>query len=192
MAKEEETPEPAEKPESETPEPAEKPESETPVEQEAGFEQPESETPAEQEVSAEQKVEDKESEVVEKEKTGKELNKDARMWAMICHLGGLGGLLPIVPAIGSIIAPLIIWQVKKDEDPFIDEQGKEAVNFQISMLLYALAGSVVCAITCVGAVLIPFVVAVVAIFDLVFLLIAAVKANDGHHYRYPLTVRFIK
>ncbi len=192
MAKEEETPESQEKPESETPEPVEKSEGETPVEQEAGFEQPKSETPAEQEVSAEQKVEDKEPEVVEKEKTGKELNKDARMWAMFCHLGGLGGLLPIVPAVGCIIAPLIIWQVKKDEDPFIDEQGKEAVNFQISMLLYAFAGSVVCAITCIGAVLIPLIVAVVAIFDLVFLLIAAVKANDGYHYRYPLIIRFIK
>jgi len=169
--------------EEETPEPAEKPESETPAEQDVS---------AEQEVSAEQKVEAKEPEVVEKEKTGKELNKDARMWAMICHLGGLGGLLPIVPAIGCIIAPLIIWQVKKDEDPFIDEQGKEAVNFQISMLLYALAGSVACAITCIGAFLIPVVVVIVGIFDLVFLLIAAVKANDGHHYRYPLTIRFIK
>jgi len=193
MAKEEKTPEPAEKPEGETPEPAEKPESETPVEQEAGFEQPESETPAEQdvsaeqEVSAEQKVEAKEPEVVEKEKTGKELNKDARMWAMICHLGGLGGLIPVVPVIGCIIAPLIIWQVKKDEDPFIDEQGKEAVNFQISILIYALVSGLLC-FACVGFVLLP----AVYIFDLIFLLIAAVKANDGHHYRYPLTIRFIK
>ncbi len=160
MAKEEETPEPAEKPKVET--------------------------PAEQETSAEQ------PEVVQEGPGSKEIDKDARMWAMICHLGGLGGLLPIVPAIGSIIAPLIIWQVKKDEDPFIDEQGKEAVNFQISMLLYALAGSVMCGITCIGAVLIPFVVGVVAIFDIVFLLIAAVKANNGLHYRYPLTIRFIK
>ncbi|NQT00516.1 MAG: DUF4870 domain-containing protein [Planctomycetes bacterium] len=114
------------------------------------------------------------------------------MWAMICHLGGLGGLIPVVPVIGSVIAPLIIWQVKKDEDPFIDKQGKEAVNFQISMLLYALAGSVMCGITCIGAVLIPVVVGVVTIFDIVFLLIAAVKANNGEHYRYPLTIRFIK
>jgi len=169
----------------ETPEPTEKPEGETPAE-EVSAEKPESETPAEKEVTAEQ------PKAVQEGPGSKEVNKDARMWAMICHLGGLGGLLPIVPAIGSIIAPLIIWQVKKDEDPFIDEQGKEAVNFQISMLLYALAGSIVCAITCIGAVLIPIVVAVVAIFDLVFLLIAAVKANDGYHYRYPLTIRFIK
>ncbi len=194
MAKEEEIPQPVEKPESETSSEqdigAEKPESETPAEKDVGAEKVESETPAEKEVSAEQKVEAKEPEVVEKEKTGKELNKDARMWAMICHLSALAGL--VVPVVGCVVGPLIIWQIKKEEDPFIDEQGKEAVNFQISMLLYSLAGSIVCAITCIGAVLIPVIVAVVGVFDLVFLLIAAVKANDGYHYRYPLTIRFIK
>jgi uncharacterized Tic20 family protein len=191
MAKEEETPQPAEKPESETPAEQgaafEQPESETPSEKEVSAEKVESETPAEKEVSAEQKVEAEEPEVVEKEKTGKELNKDARMWAMICHLGGLGGLIPVVPVIGSVIAPLIIWQVKKDEDPFIDEQGKEALNFQISILIYALVSGLLC-FACVGFVLLP----AVYIFDLIFLLIAAVKANDGHHYRYPLTIRFVK
>ncbi|GAI55285.1 unnamed protein product, partial [marine sediment metagenome] len=98
----------------------------------------------------------------------------------------------VVPVIGCIVGPLIIWQIKKEEFPFVDEQGKEAVNFQISMLLYGLVGSVACLITCVGAVLVPVVLGVVSIFDFVFLLIAAVKANDGHHYRYPLTIRFIK
>jgi uncharacterized Tic20 family protein len=109
---------------------------------------------------------------------GKEINKDARMWAMFCHLAGLGGLLPIVPVIGSILAPLIIWQIKKDDYPFVDKQGKEAVNFQISMLLYAVIGSAVCLVTCVGAPLVPIVCFAVGIVDLVFLLIAAVKANN--------------
>ena len=170
--------------EEETPEPTEKPEGETPAEKDVSAEQPES--VREEPVSAEH------PKSVQEEKAGEEINKDARMWAMICHLGGLGGLIPVVPVIGSVIAPLIIWQLKKDEDPFIDEQGKEALNFQISMLLYALAGSVMCGITCIGAVLIPVVVSVVTIFDIVFLLIAAVKANNGEHYRYPLTIRFIK
>jgi len=129
---------------------------------------------------------------VQEEKTGVEISKDARMWAMICHLGGLAGLLPIVPVIGSIIAPLIIWQIKKEDSSFVDEQGKEAVNFQISMVLYGLVGSIVCLATCVGAFLIPGVICVVVIVDLVFLLIAAVKANNGYRYRYPLTIRFIK
>ena len=121
-----------------------------------------------------------------------EINKNARLWAMWCHLGGLAGLLPIVPALGSIIAPLIIWQIKKEEHPFVNEQGKEAVNFQISMILYALVGSLACLVTCIGIVLIPVVIAVVGVTDLIFLLIAAIKANSGEHYRYPLTIRFIK
>ena len=121
-----------------------------------------------------------------------EVNKDARMWAMFCHLAGLAWLLPILPVIGSIVAPLIIWQIKKDELPFVDEQGKEAVNFQISMFIYSFAGSIACAITCIGIPLIPVVVIVIGICDLVFLIIAAIKANNGEHYRYPLSIRLIK
>ena len=164
MAKKEETPESAEKPESENPKPAEKPEGETPAEQETSAEQPE---------------------VVQEGPGSKEVNKDARMWAMICHLSGLAGL--VVPVIGCIVGPLIVWQIKKEEFPFVDEQGKEAVNFQISMLIYGIVAGLLCFV-CVGFVLAP----AVAIFDLVFLLIAAVKANNGEHYRYPLTIRFIK
>jgi len=153
MAKEEEIPEPAEKPESETP--------------------------------AEQEVEAKGPEVVQEAKAGGEISKDARMWAMICHLAGLAGL--VVPIVGCVVGPLVVWQIKKEEFTFVNEQGKEAVNFQISMLIYGIVAGLLCFV-CVGFVLAP----AVAIFDLVFLLIAAVKANDGHHYRYPLTIRFIK
>lgn len=119
--------------------------------------------------------------------TNTELNKDARMWAMFCHIGGLAGLIPIAPAFGSIIAPLIIWQIKKDEFPFVDEHGKEAVNFQISMLIY----SVICIpfiFICIGIILLV----AIGVVDIVFLLIAAVKANNGEHYRYPICIRFIK
>ncbi len=65
-----------------------------------------------------------------------EIDKDSRMWAMFCHLGGIAGLLPIMPLFGSVILPLILWQVKKEQHTFIDEQGKEALNFQISILIY--------------------------------------------------------
>ncbi len=116
-----------------------------------------------------------------------ELSKDARMWAMFCHLGGLAGLVPIVPAFGSIIAPLVIWLIKKEEHPYIDEHGKEAVNFQISMLLYAIICIPLCFI-CIGF----FLLAAVGIVDIVCLLIAAVKANNGERYRYPISIRFIK
>jgi uncharacterized Tic20 family protein len=121
----------------------------------------------------------------EQGQTGTEVSKNARMWAMICHLTGLAGI--IIPAVGNIVAPLIIWQIKKDEFPFVDEQGKEAVNFQISMTIYGLI-CIPLFFICVG----PFLLAAVGIVDLVFLLIAAVKANNGRSYRYPLTIRFIK
>ncbi|HUV65461.1 MAG TPA: DUF4870 domain-containing protein [Sedimentisphaerales bacterium] len=119
--------------------------------------------------------------------TGQESSKDARMWAMFCHLSGLAGLLPIVPVLGCVIAPLIIWQIKKDEFEFVDDQGKEAVNFQISILIYALVAGLLC-FACVGFFLLP----AVYVFDLIFLLIAGIKANNGEHYRYPLSIRFIK
>ena len=117
-----------------------------------------------------------------------ELSKDARMWAMICHLAGLAGLIPFTPAFGSIIAPLIIWQIKKDDHSFIDEHGKEALNFQISIGIYALVSLLLIPVFCIGA----FLLTAVGIFNLVFLLIAAIKANNGFHYRYPLCIRFIK
>jgi hypothetical protein len=164
-----------------TPEPAEKPNDDTPVEKNVSAEQPASETPPVQEASFEQ------PQTVQESPGSKEINKDARMWGMICHLAGLGGLIPIVPVIGSIIGPLIVWQIKKDEFGFVNDQGKEAVNFQISILIYAIVSALLC-FACVGFVLLP----AVYIFDLIFLLIAAVKANDGEHYRYPLTIRFIK
>jgi len=77
--------------------------------------------------------------------------------------------------------------LKKEEMPLVDDQGKEAVNFQISITIYFLvaAASIFCVI---GFVLAP----AVLIFDLVFTIIAAMKAGSGEAYRYPLTIRFIK
>lgn len=124
---------------------------------------------------------------VEPIQTSEEIHKDARQWAMFCHLAGLAGLLPIVPFIGGVIGPLVIWQIKKDDFPFVDEQGKEAVNFQISIVIYEAIAGILC-LACIGFFLLPAVI----IFDVVFLLIAAVKANNGYHYRYPLCIRFIK
>ena len=116
-----------------------------------------------------------------------ELSKDVRMWAMFCHLAGLAGI--VVPVILSgIIAPLIVWQIKKDDHPFIDENGKEALNFQISIGIYAFVSVLLIFAFCIGALLL----AAVEIFNLVFLLIAGIKANNGESYRYPLCIRFIK
>ncbi len=117
-----------------------------------------------------------------------EISQDARNMAMFCHLAGLAWLLWwIVPLIGGVIGPLIVWQLKRKEDAFIDEQGKEALNFQISMLLYCIVAGVLC-FACIGFVLLP----IVAVADTLFAVIASIKAGNGQHYRYPLTIRFVR
>ena len=173
---------------------AEKPQEPVPAAQPVGAEKPQEPVPAAQPVSAEkpegqasvkQEVCNEKAGTVNESPGSKEANKDARMWAMICHLAGLAGI--ILPAAGNIVAPLIIWQIKKEDNQFVDEQGKEAVNFQISMSIYLIA-SIILSCICIG---IPMIIATIIVF-FVFTLIAAVKANNGYHYRYPLTIRFIK
>jgi uncharacterized Tic20 family protein len=110
--------------------------------------------------------------------------KDARTWAMFCHIGAFAGY--IIP-FGHIIAPLIIWLIKKAESPLVDDQGKESLNFQISVTIYAFIALLLTLIL-IGYVL--FVALV--IFGLVMVIIAAVKVNEGEKYRYPLCIRFIK
>jgi uncharacterized Tic20 family protein len=121
-----------------------------------------------------------------------EIEEEARVWAMFCHLAGLAGLSPILPVIGSTVAPLVIWQLKGDEFPFVAEHGRRAVNFQLSMLLYVTVGAIVCFVGLVGIRLIPVIFCVAGLVDLIFVLIAAVRANRGERYRYPLTIRFLK
>jgi len=118
--------------------------------------------------------------------SGIETNSDAKMWAMICHLSGLAGYLIPIPFI-AIIAPLVVWQMKKQEFEFVDDQGKEAVNFHITMLIAAIVAgaSFLCVI---GVVLLPLVL----LFSVVMAIVAAIKANSGERYRYPLTLRLIK
>jgi uncharacterized protein len=113
-----------------------------------------------------------------------ETNKDARLWAMLCHLGALAGY--IIP-MGNIIGPLVFWLIKRNDYPFVDEQGKEALNFQITVLMAA----VVCFLLMFVLIGIPLLIAL-GITDLVLVIIAAIKANNGEHYRYPFAIRLIK
>ncbi len=111
--------------------------------------------------------------------------RDVRRWAMFCHLGALVGLLG--NGVGFLIVPLIVWLIKKDDHPFIDEQGKESVNFQITMFLALFVGALL------TLVLIGFVILFAAMIMMIVLpIVAAIKASNGESYRYPLTIRFIK
>lgn len=108
---------------------------------------------------------------------------EERQWAMFAHLSALVGV--IIP-LGSIIGPLVVWLIKKDTMPFVNDQGKEALNFNITVAIAAIVGWILCFI------LIGFLVlAVLAIAWLVFVIIATIKANEGTTYRYPFTLRLI-
>lgn len=110
--------------------------------------------------------------------------EQVRTWATFCHLSALSGF--VIP-FGTVIGPLVVWLAKKDESPLVDDQGKESLNFQISMMIYVVI-SLILSFVLVGFLLL-FVLMVV---ELVFVIMAAIAANNGTAYRYPLTIRFIK
>ena len=115
-----------------------------------------------------------------------ESNRDDRIWAMACHLG----TFVTVVALANFIVPLVIWMVKRDTSPLVADQGKEVLNFQITMfLLYAVA--VVCAITVVLIPLAILMAIVGPLFHVIMSIIGAIKAYDGQAYRYPFTLRLI-
>ena len=111
--------------------------------------------------------------------------KQARNWGMLCHLTALAAFLGI--PFGHILGPLIVWLIKKNEYPFVDEQGKESLNFQISVTIYSMPLFILVFLL-IG---IPLLIALF-MADVMLVIIAAVKASNGESYRYPLTIRFIK
>ena len=110
---------------------------------------------------------------------------NVRTWSAFCHASALLGVFMHFP--GHLLAPLIVWLLKRDESLEIDAHGKEALNFQISMLIYNAIAAVFC-IVLIGFLLLPL----LWILNAVFVIIAAIKASDGELYRYPMTIRFIQ
>jgi uncharacterized Tic20 family protein len=112
-------------------------------------------------------------------------DKDSRMWSIFCHLTALSAFIGV--PFGNIIGPLIIWLIKKDDFHKVDDQGRESLNFQISMTIYTIVSFFLCFVI-IGFLLLP----IVLLVDLILVIIASVKANKGDMYRYPFTIRFIK
>ena len=111
-------------------------------------------------------------------------DKEERTWGMFSHLVVfLGFIIPFA----SIIGPLVIWMIKRDEMPFVEDQGKESLNFQITMMLATIVSALLMFVL-IGFVLIV----VVLVFQVIVVIIASIKANEGVYYRYPLSFRFIK
>jgi uncharacterized Tic20 family protein len=115
------------------------------------------------------------------------VSKEERTLAMICHLlPFVGALMPGIPVL-NIVAPLVLWLIKKDSMPFVNDQGKEVLNFQITLSIVFF----ICLLT--FWLILPMVIAFgVAIAAIVLMILAAIKANDGIAYRYPFTLRLIK
>lgn len=114
-----------------------------------------------------------------------DLPSEQKTWGMLCHLLALTPLVGIVP--GLILGPLVVWLLKKNEMPFVDDQGKESMNFQITALI-AFAASASLFLCGIGVIVMP----IIGIVWMVLVIVAAVKAGDGVKYRYPWTLRFIK
>ena len=98
-------------------------------------------------------------------------------------LGFAGFVLPF----GNIIAPLVLWLIKRTESPLLDRTGKEVLNFQISYTIYAAIAGVLCFVL-IGLLILP----VIFILWIVFMVIAAVKTGNGEDYRYPATIRLLQ
>src|ERR1043165_9079107 len=108
---------------------------------------------------------------------------DIRNWSVLCHASALLGLF--FHFFGHLLGPLIVWLMKRDASPEIDANGKESLNFQISMLIY----DVIAGILCIVLIGIPILIAL-WILIAVFVIMASLKWCQGEFYRYSLTIRF--
>jgi uncharacterized protein len=112
-------------------------------------------------------------------------SENERTWGMLAHLSALAGL--VLPLIGIVLGPLLVWLARREESEFVAGHAKEALNFNISVLLGALA-CMLLMLVFVGFLL----GTALFIAWLVMTLIAAIKASEGHPYRYPFSLRLVK
>jgi len=107
-----------------------------------------------------------------------EVSQNAKNMALLCHLLGF---------FTCFIGPLIVWLIKKDDDPYIDQQGKEALNFQITVTIASIVGGVL-SVVCIGL----LILAAVGLADIIFVIMACTASSKGEAYRYPVSIRLIK
>lgn len=111
--------------------------------------------------------------------------REERTWSFIAHLSALSGYVGV--PLGNILGPLIVWLAKRDSSPLIAEQAREALNFNISMMIYFIASAPLIFIL-IG---IPLLF-VLPIIGVVLTIVATIKAADGEFFSYPLTIRLVK
>ena len=118
------------------------------------------------------------------------VEKNARTWAMLCHLGGLAGCF--LPWVAHLAVPLLVGLLKRNDHPLIEDQGKESLNFQLSMTLYSVIGCILLAATIVGIFVIPFFLWFLYLLNILGVVVAAIQTSGGKHFRYALILRFVK
>lgn len=146
------------------------------------------------------------------QKNKKMTNNSEKSSSMLIHLSALANY--VIP-FGSLLLPLILWQTTKKDSAFIDHHGKEALNFNLSFFIYnivsifvllgSILGTIFSAIqaedteniagillSTSGFIAAIIVLSILGITKLILMIIAAIKANEGNLYKYPLTLRFIK
>ena len=121
---------------------------------------------------------------------------EERQWAMFAHLSALaGGIITAgwAGSIGCFLGPLVIWLMKKETMPFVDDQAKEALNFNITV---AIAFFVLFVLTIgtlgIGIIITAPLMIIIGLAWLVLTVIAAIKSNEGVRYRYPFAIRLVK
>lgn len=121
---------------------------------------------------------------------------EEKKWALFAHLSILAGGLVTwgwAASFGSFLGPLIIWLVKKDTMPFVADQAREALNFGITLTILCVALLMLTILSLgIGAVLTVPLFLLIGVVALVLVIVAAMKANEGVAYRYPITLRLIK
>ncbi|TDW96500.1 DUF4870 domain-containing protein [Dinghuibacter silviterrae] len=137
---------------------------------------------------------------------------ETRTWTMLCHLSAL---LMLFYTWGAVLGPLIIWLIKRGESPEVDEQGKESLNFQITIYIISLALSIVLGLAFFGSWGLsglfgsPFdlfsaphvltgvfglagILGLVRLVDIILVIVASIRTNNGVPYRYPFNFRLIR
>lgn len=113
------------------------------------------------------------------------ISQDDKQWGMLAHFSTLLAL--VAPVAGAIIPPLVLMSMYQDKSEFVVKHAKEALNFQLSLLIYyTIAGMSIFFL--IGILLLPL----LFIFSVVYTVVAGLKAQEGEDYQYPFTIRFIK
>ena len=116
-----------------------------------------------------------------------ELTQDARTWGMLAHMSGLIAVL-LSGGVAPFLGPLVVYFLKKDEHPFVEDQAKEALNFQLTMFIAVIIAGAITGATCGFGFPLLF---VPIVLQIIFGIIGSMQANNGEYYRYPICIRMI-